>query len=191
MNLSDGQLAELALQWISPMRREKFDGQEFENLAHLIQRVSTFESQHWTMHKDKYLKGITTMTNPYDAHSDEDDPKVVAVEWTWGKAPVSCPWVKETESAYDFDIKKADKIFDLLLEKKQLRLPANHVTPSAGELKGKKYYKFDNATNHNTNECRIFRLYIQKAIEQEKIKFEPAKKPTMDIDGHPFLGCIW
>ena len=45
-----------------------------------------------------------------------------------------------------------------------------------------------NATNHNTNKCRISRLYIQKAIKQGKIKFEPAKKPTMDTDKHPFLG---
>ena len=36
LNLSDGQLAELALQGISPVIREKFNGQEFENLAHLI-----------------------------------------------------------------------------------------------------------------------------------------------------------
>ena len=76
----------------------------------------------------------------------------------------------------------------MLLEKKQLRLPTNHVIRSTEELKGKKYYKFHNATNHNTNECRIFYLHIQKAIEQVKIKFEPAKKPTMDIDKHPFLG---
>ena len=97
-------------------------------------------------------------------------------------------WVKDTKSAYDFDVKKADKIFDLLLEKKQLKLPTNHVIPSAGELKGKKYCKLHTATNRNTNKCRIFRLHIQKAIEQGKIKFEPAKKPAMDIDGHPFLG---
>jgi hypothetical protein len=50
--------------------------------------------------------------------------------------------VKEVESTYDFDVKKANMIFNLLLEKKQLRLPANHVIPSAGELKGKKYCKF-------------------------------------------------
>ena len=109
-------------------------------------------------------------------------------KWTWGNAPVSCPWVKETENTYDFDVKKADRIFDLLLEKKQLRLPANHVIPSNEELKGKKYCKFHNATNHSTNEYRIFRFHIQKAIEQGKIKFELAKKPTMDIDKHPFLG---
>ena len=69
-----------------------------------------------------------------------------------------------------------------------MRLPANHVIPSAEELKGKKYCKFHNATNHNTNECRILRFHIQKTIEQGKIKFELAKKPTMDIDKHPFLG---
>jgi hypothetical protein len=94
--------------------------------------------------------------------------------------------VKKLENTYDFYAKKADKIFDLLLEKKQLKLPANHVIPSAEELKGKKYCKFHNANNHNTNKCRIFCFHIQKAIEQEKIKFEPVKK--LDIDKHPFPG---
>ena len=150
--------------------------------------MSAFEGQLRTMRKEKYLKGTTAVADPYDANFDEEDPEVKTVEWTWGKVPISCPWVKETESAYDFDIKKADKIFDLLLEKKQLKLPANHVIPSSGELKGKKYCKFHNATNHNTNECRIFSHHIQKAIEQGKIKFKPTKKPAMDIDGHPFLG---
>jgi hypothetical protein len=75
----------------------------------------------------------------------------MVVEWTWGKAPISCPWIKESKSAYDFDIKKADRIFDLLLEKKQLKLPPNHVIPLARELKGKRYCKFCNATSHNTN----------------------------------------
>ena len=95
---------------------------------------------------------------------------------------------EDKENAYDFNVKKAHRIFDLLLEKKQLRLPANHVIPSAEELKGKKYYKFHNATNHNTSECRVFHINIQKAIKQEKIKFEATKKPAMGIDGHPFLG---
>ena len=96
--------------------------------------------------------------------------------------------MKEIENTYDFDVKKANKIFDLLLEKKQLRLPANHVILSAEELKGNKYYKFHNVTNHSTNECRIFCFHIQKAIEQGKIKFELAKKPIMDIDKHLFPG---
>ena len=145
---------------MSPLIREKFDGQEFESLAYLVQRVSAFKSQHQSLCKEKYLKGTTAMSDPYDVDSDGDDLEVAIAKWTWGKAPVSCPWVKEIENTYDFDVKKADKIFDLLLEMKQLRLPANHVIPLGGELKGNKYCKFHNATNHNTNECRIFQLHI-------------------------------
>jgi hypothetical protein len=142
LNLFEGQLAELALQGMLSAIRKKFNGQEFENLVHLVQRVSAFEGQLQTMRKEKYLKGTAAMSNPYDADSNEDDSEVATAKWTWGKTPVSCPWVKEAESTYDFDIKKADKIFDLLLEKKQLRLPINHVIPSTGELKGKKFCKF-------------------------------------------------
>ena len=65
-----------------------------------------FESQHRSLHKEKYLKGTTAMSDPYDVDSDEDDPEVAAATWTWDKTPISCPWVKETESANDFDIKR-------------------------------------------------------------------------------------
>ena len=93
-----------------PAIREKFNGQEFDNLAHLLQRVSTFEGQLRTMRKEKYLKGTAAMSDPYDVDSDGDNLEVATTKWTQGKAPVSCPWVKEMESTYDFDIKKADKI---------------------------------------------------------------------------------
>jgi hypothetical protein len=92
---------------MSPILREKFSGQKFENFAHLVQRVSAFNGQLRTMHKEKYLKCTAAMSDPYNVDSDEDDLEVAAGKWTWGKTPVSCPWVKETESANDFDIKKA------------------------------------------------------------------------------------
>ena len=76
---------------MSPLIREKFDGQEFESLAHLVQRVSAFESQHRSLCKEKYLKGTAAVSDPYDADSDEDGPEVATTEWTWGKAPMSCP----------------------------------------------------------------------------------------------------
>ena len=44
LNLYDGQLPRLALQGMFPLIREKFEGQDFESLAHLIQRVYAFES---------------------------------------------------------------------------------------------------------------------------------------------------
>jgi hypothetical protein len=46
------------------------------------------------------------MSDPYDADSDRNDPEATTTKWTWGKALVACPWVKEIENAYDFDFKK-------------------------------------------------------------------------------------
>jgi len=92
LNLSEGQLAKLALQGMLPAIKEKFKGQEFENLSHLIQRVSAFESPHRTRCREKYLKGDAAIVDPYVADSNEDEnPEVIAIEWTWGKAPISCP----------------------------------------------------------------------------------------------------
>jgi hypothetical protein len=56
-------------------------------------------------------------------------------EWTKNKKPVYCPWVRITEDKYDFDITKADQIFDMLLAAKRLQLSANHTIPSAEELR--------------------------------------------------------
>ena len=50
-------------------------------MAHLVQRVSAFESQRRSLHKEKYLKGTAAMTDPYDADSDEDE-EVATTEWT-------------------------------------------------------------------------------------------------------------
>jgi hypothetical protein len=50
--------------------------------------------------------------------------------------------VKEKESAYDFDIKKADKIFNLLLEKKQLKLPQIMLFLRLESSKGKSTTSF-------------------------------------------------
>ena len=91
---------------------------------------------------------------------------------------------KEPES-YVFDITKADKIFDLLLSEGLIKLKPYHKIPLEDELKNMKYYKWHNATSHDTNECKVFRQQIQMAFEQRRLKFEAPKK-MMKIDGHPF-----
>ena len=53
-------------------------------------------------------------------------------------------------------------------------------------MKNKKVYKFHNAASHSTNECRIFRQHIQRAIQQGRLKFDTPRK--MKIDDNPFLG---
>ena len=66
------------------------------------------------------------------------------------------PWEKEVEESYDFVVIKADKLFYFLLEKGQIKLPANHVILLPDQLKNKKFYKYHNTTSYTTNDCRIF-----------------------------------
>jgi hypothetical protein len=108
-------------------------------------------------------------------------------EWVKGKKTVSCPFGKKEPEKFSFDITNADKIFYLLLQQGQNKLSQFHTIPSVEELKRFKYCKWNNATSHNTNDCKIFRQQIQSAIEQVKLKFETptkAEKP-MKIDQHP------
>ena len=96
------------------------------------------------------------------------------------------PWGKGVEESYDFDVTKSDKLLDFLLEKGQIKLPANHVILPPDQLKNKKFCKFHNTTSHSTNECRVFRQHIQRAIQQGRIKFDIPRK--MKVDDNPFPG---
>ena len=68
---------------------------------------------------------------------------------------VSNPWGRGVKESYD--VTKSDKLFDFLLERGQIKLPANHVMLPPDQLKNKKFYKFHNATSHSTNECKILK----------------------------------
>ena len=54
------------------------------------------------------------------------------------------------------------------------------------QLKNKKFCKFHNATSHSTNECRIFRQHIQRAVQQGRLKLDTPWK--MKVDDNPFPG---
>ena len=94
------------------------------------------------------------------------------------------PWGRGVEESYDFDVTKSDKLFDFLLEKGQIKLPDNHVMLPPDQLKNKKFCKFHNSTSHSTNECRVFRQHIQKAIQQGRLKFDMPRKKK--VDDNPF-----
>ena len=53
---------------------------------------------------------------------------------------------------FDFDVAKAEQIFDLLLKEKQLKLPENHKLPTAQELQGRLYCKWHHSFTHSTND---------------------------------------
>ena len=93
-------------------------------------------------------------------------------------------WEKGVKESYDFNVTKSDKLFDFLLERGQIKLPANHVMLPPDQLKNKKFCKFHNTTSLSTNECRIFRQHIQRAIQQGRLKFDTPRK--MKVNDNPF-----
>ena len=106
---------------LSPIK-ERFSAQDFESLAHLAQKIAAHEQRF--QEAKKALKKVYYISSYVSESEDEEDPEVAATEWVRSKKVVSCQWVKNSgkEEIYDFDITKADRIFDLLLREKQIQL---------------------------------------------------------------------
>ena len=123
-----------------------------------------------------------------DCSDSEGEVEVELAEWVSNRKPIACPFGKKEPEKFGFDISKADKIFDLLLQQGQITLSQHHTIPTAEELKKIRYCKWHNATSHSTNDCKVFCQQIQTAIDQGKLKFEAPAKPEkpMKIDQHPF-----
>jgi len=65
-----------------------------------------------------------------DSDSNEE-PLIGLVEWVRNKMLIYCPFGRREPEKFTFDITKADRIFDLLLQEGQTKLSPNHVIPSA------------------------------------------------------------
>ena len=117
----------------------------------------------------------------------DEEPVIDLAEWVKNKKLMACPFSHKEPEKFAFDITKANRIFDFLLQEGQIKLSPNHVIPSAEESKKIKYCNWHNATSHNTNECKVFRQQLQSAIECGRIKFDSSKaQKLMKIDQHPF-----
>jgi len=78
---------------------------------------------------------------------------VGSAEWVQiNKKLISCPFGYKEPEKFGFDITKANKIFDLLLSKEQIKLKPYHKIPTDQELKNMRYCKWHNATSHDTND---------------------------------------
>ncbi|KAK1697836.1 hypothetical protein QYE76_014533 [Lolium multiflorum] len=118
-------------------------------------RTSLYE-RHPDVYQDKFKRAVVLVEADEDQGCGDQE---VAAEWTRGASPVSCKWVKPQgpPRGFDFDVTKAEQIFDLLLKEKQLKVPEGHKIPTAQELNGKPYCKWHNTFTHATNDCRVWR----------------------------------
>ncbi|KAK1663007.1 hypothetical protein QYE76_051166 [Lolium multiflorum] len=156
---------------------------DYNSLAHLVQKLTLYEQCHPELFQDKFKRPIGLIET--EDVEDSEDQEVAVAEWARGAAPVSCKWVKQQGPAkgFDFDISKAEQIFDLLLKEKQLKLPEGHKIPTAQEMNGRPYCKWHHSFTHITNDCKELRRQIQTAIEQGRLILGQF---VMKVDTHPF-----
>jgi hypothetical protein len=114
----------------------------------------------------------------------DDEEEVAAAEIMWGKEPliVNQRWVKQAKGTYDFDVTKADKLFKFLVKEGRIKLPEGHSMLRPDGVKEKRYCGFHGQNSHSINECRVFRMRIQKVIQEGHLKFDN----KMKLDDNPF-----
>ncbi|MGU4721964.1 hypothetical protein MAY64_23430, partial [Escherichia coli] len=129
---SEKEAVELAVAGLAAPFKDLTFQVEYNSLAHMVQRLTSYEQRHPELYQDKYKRTISLV----DADEDEDsaaDQEVAVAEWARTAVPVSCKWVNPPgpPRGFDFDVSKAEQIFDLLLKEKQLKLPEGHKIPTS------------------------------------------------------------
>jgi hypothetical protein len=182
----------MAVAGLSPAVREKLFGMEFDNRGQLSQKLSLISNRAYGFKKDtRFAKhnDIADIYNQFLEKADQmedsdDDEEVATSEIMWGKEPltVNQRWIKQTKGTYDFDVTKADKLFEFLVKEGRIKLPEGHSMLRPDGVKDKRYCGFHDRNSHSINDCRVFRMRIQKAIQEGHLKFVN----KMKLDGHPF-----
>jgi hypothetical protein len=114
----------------------------------------------------------------------DDEEEVSVAEIMWGKEPLTMNqrWIKQAKSTYDFDVTKADNLFEFFLKEGRIKLLEGHSMLRPNVVKEKRYCGFHDRNSHSINDCRVFRMRIQKAIQEGHLKFDN----KMKLDGNPF-----
>jgi hypothetical protein len=81
--------------------------------------------------------------------SDGEEVDMCVAEWSWASKSKlfvcsslkSASKSRQDEIHFTFDVTKCDRIFDYLLQKKQIKLPSNHVITLSEQLKKTAYCK--------------------------------------------------
>jgi hypothetical protein len=192
LNLPDDQLAGMVVAGMLSAIREKLFGMEFDNLGQLSHRLSLMSNQAYGFKKDSRFAKHSDIADIYNqlleragqGEEFDDEEEIAVAEIVWGKEPltVNQRWIKQSKGTYDFDVTKADKLFEFLVKEGRIKLPEGHSMLRPDGVKEKRYCGFHDRNSHSINECRFFRMRIQKAIQEGHLKFDN----KMKLDGNPF-----
>jgi hypothetical protein len=182
----------MAVAGMLPAIREKLFGMEFDNLGQLSHRLSLMSNQAYVFKKDsRFIKhsDVADIYNQFLERADQEEEydneeEIAAAEIVWGKESltVNQRWIKQAKGTYDFDVPKANKLFEFLVKEGRIKLPDGHFMLRPDGVKEKRYCGFHDRNSHSINECRVFRMRIQKAIQEGHLKFDN----KMKLNGNPF-----
>jgi hypothetical protein len=161
LNILDDQLGGMAVAGMLPAIREKLFRMEFDDLGQLSHRLSLMSNQAYVFKKDSIFvkhNDIAEIYNQFLERADQggecdDEQEIAAAEIVWGKEPltVNQRWIKLTKGTYDFDVTKADKLFDFLVKEGRIRLPEGHSMLRPDGVKDKKYCGSHDRNSHSIN----------------------------------------
>jgi hypothetical protein len=185
LNIFDEDLVDLAYSGLSSHLKEKLGSHVFSDVSQVLQRALNYESRvkesrSFPRTSDKPRNECHVNTIEYSSDSSDDgEANMCLAEWSWGSKskPFVCSSLKpasksrQDEMRYTFNVAKCDRIFDYLLQAKQIKLPSAHVIPSLEQLKKHVYCKWYNSYSHATNACNVFRLEVQSPINEGRLKF--------------------
>jgi hypothetical protein len=171
LNISDKDLVDLVYSRLTSHLKDKLESHVFSDVSQVLQRALYCESrakESWNFPRssDKPKSDRHVNTVKYSSESSDDkEADMCVAEWSWGSK--SKPFVssslksasksRQDEMSYTFDIAKCDRIFDYLLQEKQIKLPSGHVIPLSKQLKKHAYCKWHNSYSYATNDCNVFR----------------------------------
>jgi hypothetical protein len=144
LTIRDKDLAELAFADLSMALRDKMEGQEFSDVNQVLQRAMVCknlakEQKTHGRFRNASVKDKLSVNWVDDGASSEEDTEVCITEWV-DMAPgkplaYSFPRPslgKKEEVKFTFNVTKCDKLFDVLLQNKVIRLSKGHVVPPLG-----------------------------------------------------------
>jgi hypothetical protein len=170
LNISDKDLADLAYLGLTPHLKENLESHAFSDVSQVLLRTLDCESQakesrSFPRSREKPKNERHANMVEYSSESSDDEGADMCVaEWSWGSKskPFVCSSLnlaskcRQDKMCYTFDRAMCDRIFDYLLQEKQIKLPCGHVIPSSEQLKKYAYCKWNNSYSHATNDCNIF-----------------------------------
>ena len=142
MVISENDLAELALNGLRSLIKEKLEGYEFLTVNQVLQRALAQESRS----KDaKFKPDRLGMHVLQGESSDDEGNEVYAAEFVWSSndKPSTCaslkliPKNRQDEVKFTFDVTKCERIFDELAKLGKIKF--SHTIPSTDELKWRAY----------------------------------------------------